>query len=78
MIVNVISDEVMKNDTVVDDGVGECDAAGRRLGAVRDGGHGEGGLVEEAVAGEERAGVAVGAHAQQEDVEPGQPGFAAM
>ena len=65
-------------NTVVDGGVGEGDAAGRRLGAVRDGRHGEGGLVEEAVAGEERAGVAVGAHAQQEDVEPGHPGFAVI
>ena len=37
-------------NTVVDGGVGEGDAAGRRLGAVRDGRHGEGGLVQDAVA----------------------------
>ena len=69
---------IIVNHTIVDNRVGEGDAAGRRLGAVGDGRDGEGRLVEEAVAGEERAGVAVGAHAQQEHVEPGPPGFAAI
>ena len=65
--------------TVVDDGVGEGDATGRRLGAVGDGCDGEGGLIQKAVAGEERAGVPIGAHPQQQHVQPGErPGFAAM
>ena len=60
----------MPLSTVVDDGVGERDPAGRRLGAVCDGGDGQRGLVQELVAGEERAGVAVGAHPQQQHVQP--------
>ena len=47
------------------------DVGGWWLGAVRDGCHGEGGLVQEALAGEELARVAVGAHAEEEHVEPG-------
>ena len=55
-------------NTVVDGGVGEGDAAGRRLGAVRDGRHGEGGLVQEAVAEDvEVLEEAVGALAQRVD-----------
>ena len=38
-------------NTVVDGGVGEGDAAGRRLGVVLDGRHGEGDLVQEEVEG---------------------------
>lgn len=63
-----------KGDThgVRDHGQGQCDALGRRLGAVLDGGNPGGSLAQEFVAGEQRAGVAIGAAAEQQEVEDGQ------
>ncbi len=57
---------------VVDNGKGECDAAGRGLGRVLDVGDPAVLLREERVAGEERGGVAVGADAEEDEVKDGE------
>lgn len=60
------------SDGVVDDREGKGDALRGRLGGVVDGRDPGAGLAEEGVAGEERAGMAVRAAAEEEEVEDGQ------
>lgn len=57
---------------MVDDGEGESDALRGRLGRVVDGSNPGAGLAKQRVAGEERAGVAIGAAAEEEEIEDGQ------